>query len=322
MFIKAIILIAGPQKGTRFRPLSLDVPKPLFPVAGIPIVQHHIEALARVDVVQEILLLGFYPSSEMSDFVQDMNRLHANAVRIRYLQEFAALGTAGGLYHFRDQIRSGDPDAFFVLNGDVCADFPLSSMLKFHLEQKDLKATIMATEATKGQSLNYGCIVADKQTNAMMHYVEKPESYISPMINCGVYLFSLKIFDLLAKVFQGKQRDYYNGSYDNIEAKEAMWLEKDILMPLAGSNQVKVYVTNQWWSQIKTAGAAIYANRHYLKLYRMTNPSRLAQNLDNCNGNGKIHKDEHAEIIGDVYIHPTAQVHPTAVVSSLIFMLH
>ena len=49
MHYKAVILIAGPQKGTRFRPLSLDVPKPLFRVAGIPIVQHHIEALAKVN---------------------------------------------------------------------------------------------------------------------------------------------------------------------------------------------------------------------------------------------------------------------------------
>jgi mannose-1-phosphate guanylyltransferase len=49
---KAVILIAGPQKGTRFRPLSLDVPKPLFPVAGRPIVQHHIEACSKVCSVQ------------------------------------------------------------------------------------------------------------------------------------------------------------------------------------------------------------------------------------------------------------------------------
>jgi NDP-sugar pyrophosphorylase family protein len=40
-------------------------------------------------------------------------------------QEYAPLGTAGGIYHFRDQIRAGNPDAFFVMNGDVCADFPL-----------------------------------------------------------------------------------------------------------------------------------------------------------------------------------------------------
>lgn len=53
----------------------------------------------------------------------------------RYLQEFTVLGTAGGLYHFRDQIRIGNPDAFFVMNGDVCADFPLEELYKFHKEQ-------------------------------------------------------------------------------------------------------------------------------------------------------------------------------------------
>lgn len=51
---------------------------------------------------------------------------------VRYLQEFTALGTAGGMYHFRDQIRCGNPEAFFVMNGDVCADFPLTHLLEFH----------------------------------------------------------------------------------------------------------------------------------------------------------------------------------------------
>jgi mannose-1-phosphate guanylyltransferase len=47
--IKAIILIGGPQKGTRFRPLSFELPKPLFPVGGYPIVYHHIDALSKVN---------------------------------------------------------------------------------------------------------------------------------------------------------------------------------------------------------------------------------------------------------------------------------
>ena len=51
---------------------------------------------------------------------------------MRYLQEYAPLGTAGGLHHFRDQIRAGSPDAFVVMNGDVCAEFPLQEMLEFH----------------------------------------------------------------------------------------------------------------------------------------------------------------------------------------------
>lgn len=59
----------------------------------------------------------------------------------RYLQEFTVLGTAGGLYHFRDQIRMGNPDAFFVMNGDVCADFPLEQLYQFHKQQPEKNNT-------------------------------------------------------------------------------------------------------------------------------------------------------------------------------------
>lgn len=78
---------------------------------------------------------------------------------LRYLQEYQALGTAGGIYHFRDQISSGNPDAFFVLNGDVCGDFPLQEMLDFHTNLTTPSLiTIMGTEATRQQSTMYGCI--------------------------------------------------------------------------------------------------------------------------------------------------------------------
>ena len=318
VFVKAIILIAGQQKGTRFRPLSLGIPKPLFPVAGIPIVQHHIEALALIESVKEVLLLGFFPASEMSTFVDDMNRLYKN-LNVRYLQEFAPLGTAGGIHHFRDQIRSGDPDAFFVLNGDVAANFPLNEMLKFHFDGENSKVTILATEATRAQSLNYGCIVEDKTNHTMLHYVEKPQSYISSIINCGVYLFSLSIFEFLASVFDTKQRDFYQNGTIDFHAKESMWIEKDILMPLAGTNDIKVYTTTNWWSQIKTAGAAIYANRHYLNLFRRTNPERLAKVLEHCNGSGPVKDPESPEIIGDVFIDASAKVDPTSVVSLQVY---
>lgn len=63
------------------------------------------------------------------------------------MQEYTALGTAGGIYHFRDQIQSGDPEAFFLINGDVCGDFPLTEMAKFHKEQNNgTLVTILGTE--------------------------------------------------------------------------------------------------------------------------------------------------------------------------------
>jgi NDP-sugar pyrophosphorylase family protein len=84
MPVKAIILIGGPSKGTRFRPLSLDLPKPLFPIAGFPILHHHIEACCKQlgSELKEIILLGFYDPSKLQDFI--MNASREFSVPIKY----------------------------------------------------------------------------------------------------------------------------------------------------------------------------------------------------------------------------------------------
>lgn len=66
----------------------------------------------------------------------------------------------------------------------------------------------MGTEATRHQSLNYGCIVTNKETNEVTHYVEKPSSYVSTLINCGVYVFSPEIFQTIGAV-NLKQQEHY-----------------------------------------------------------------------------------------------------------------
>lgn len=118
--------------GTRFRPLSLDIPKPLFPIGGMPIIEHHIRACSEMPRLNEILIIGSYQHSEMRTFLDEVQNQRIN---IRYLQEFVELGTAGSLYHFRDQIRAGNPEFFFVLNGDICADFPLQQLYDFHVSK-------------------------------------------------------------------------------------------------------------------------------------------------------------------------------------------
>lgn len=88
-------------------------------------------------------------------------------------------------------------------------------------------------------------------------------------------------------------------------SNECISFEEDLLMPLSQTKSVYVFRTPQeWWSQIKTAGSAIYANRNYLKLYRKTNPELLR--VDSPSG---------PKIIGDVFIDPSAIVDPTATVS-------
>ncbi|CAH2097759.1 unnamed protein product [Euphydryas editha] len=290
--LKAVILIGGPQKGTRFRPLSLDTPKPLFPIAGLPLIQHHIAACTKLADCKEILIIGSYTTTTMAPFISEMQKEYH--IIIRYLQEFTPLGTGGGLYHFRDQIRAGNPSAFFLLNGDVCADFPLKELWEFHEERPNALVTIMGTEATRQQSVHYGCMVRELSTNAVTHYVEKPNSYISTLINCGVYVCSLQVFHTMADAFQRKQDGFYNGNGQGHPGY--MSWEQDVLAPLAGTNKLYANQVSNWWSQVKTAGSAIYANRHYLELYR----ERLTHAP--CN------------IIPDVYIHPTAVVDSTAVI--------
>ncbi|CAG2183922.1 unnamed protein product, partial [Oppiella nova] len=151
-------------------------------------VEHLVKACALVDGMKEIILIGFYQIHMFSAFIDSMVRKYN--ISVRYLQEYTSLGTAGGIYHFRDQIRVGDPEAVFLLNGDVCGEFALKEMLDFHRSLPNNKLiTIMATEATRNQSSNYGCIVEDKDTHEVLHYVEKPQTFISSTINCGVYLF-------------------------------------------------------------------------------------------------------------------------------------
>lgn len=85
--------------------------------------------------LQEVLIIGSYQHSELRAFLDEV-QVKYNSINIRYLQEFVELGTAGGIYHFRDQIRAGNPEFFFLLNGDVCADFPLRQLYDFHVSKK------------------------------------------------------------------------------------------------------------------------------------------------------------------------------------------
>ncbi|KAJ1983301.1 hypothetical protein H4R34_001356, partial [Dimargaris verticillata] len=128
MAVKAVILVGGPSRGTRFRPLSMNVPKPLFPVAGHPIIWHPVAALAKIPDVTEILLIGFFEDFIFRSFLEQCSTEFPN-IHFKYLREYQPLGTAGGLYHFRNEILRHSPESIFVLHADVCCSFPLDDML-------------------------------------------------------------------------------------------------------------------------------------------------------------------------------------------------
>ncbi|KAI9665895.1 MAG: Proteasome subunit alpha type-2 [Bathelium mastoideum] len=309
---KAVILVGGPARGTRFRPLSLDVPKPLFDVAGHPIIEHCLNAVAKVPDIKEVFIIGYYEESVFRDFIRDATR-NFPAFSIKYLREYQALGTAGGLYHFRDAILKGRPDRFFVINADVCCSFPLTEMLKL-FDEKDAEAVILGTRVSDDAATNFGCIVSDTHSKRVLHYVEKPESHISNLINCGVYLFSTEcIFPAVKSAIKRRSErprlvsypstDALDSSFiendtDEGEKSEVIRLEQDILSDLADSRQFFVLETKDFWRQIKTAGSAVPANALYLQKAFQSGSEEIAK--------------PSATILPPVFIHPTARVDPTA----------
>ncbi|KAF3111389.1 Proteasome subunit alpha type-2 [Orbilia oligospora] len=299
MSTKALILVGGSQRGTRFRPLSLDQPKPLFDVAGHPIIWHCLTALTKIDV-KEVFLIGYYDESIFRDFIRDSSKEFPQFT-IKYLREYEPLGTAGGLYHFRDVILKGSPKRFFVLNADVCCSFPLKEMLQI-ADDREAEAVILGTRVSNEAASNFGCIVSDPTTKRVLHYVEKPESHISNLINCGVYLFGSSIIFKIRKAMEIKaDRRSSDPLYDPSEedgSENVLRLEQDILGPLAEEKSFYVYETRDFWRQIKTAGSAVPANALYLQKAHQSGAEDLAA--------------ASTTIIPPVYIHPTAIVDPTA----------
>ncbi|XP_043704372.1 mannose-1-phosphate guanyltransferase alpha [Telopea speciosissima] len=306
--VVAVIMVGGPTKGTRFRPLSLNIPKPLFPLAGQPMVHHPISACKKIPNLAQIYLIGFYEEREFALYVSSIS--NELKVPVRYLKEDKPHGSAGGLYNFRDLIMEDNPSHIFLLNCDVCCSFPLPEMLEAHRRYGGM-GTILVIKVSAESANQFGELVADPVTNELLHYTEKPETFVSDLINCGVYIFTPDIFTTIQDVsIQRKDRANLRrvSSFEALQSatktlpSDFVRLDQDILSPLAGKKQLYTYETLDFWEQIKTPGMSLKCSALYLALFRFTSPHLLAS------GNGT----KSATIMGDVYIHPSAKVHPTA----------
>jgi mannose-1-phosphate guanylyltransferase len=168
---------------------------------------------------------------------------------------------------------------------------------------------ILGTEANEQQALSYGCIVEDPNTHKVLHYVEKPETFVSNIINAGGYVFSPDIFQHLSRVFTAN----YENELIRDAARDCIDLHRSVLTPLASNgNGGKLYVykmSSGFWSQVKNAGHAIYANRLYLSLFKERHPTYLATTTA-----------DGPQITGAVRLHPSAEIHPSAVLGPNVYV--
>ncbi|RXK41105.1 mannose-1-phosphate guanylyltransferase [Tremella mesenterica] len=294
---KGVLLVGGPSKGTRMRPLTLDCAKPLLPIAGKPMIWHPLSALAKVPGLTEVIIIGFYEDSVLSGFIKDAKREFPN-IAISYLREYRPLGTAGGLYHFRDSIlRPPVPQNIFICNIDICCSFPFTEMLEFHSKHRGV-GTILTVKVKREIATHYGSIVHDPATLQVLHYVEKPEGWISDMVNGGVYLFDRSLFDEIKEAMADKTARAAEDPLVQPDDMQKLALETDVIVPLAASKKMYVYQCKDFWRQIKTAASAVTASSLYLSRFAKTAPELLAPSGPT--------------IISPAFVDPTAQIAPTA----------
>ncbi|KAJ3050063.1 hypothetical protein HK097_008942 [Rhizophlyctis rosea] len=316
--LKGVVLVGGPSKSTQFRPLSTDTPKPLFPIAGIPMVQHHVIALAKLKNMKEIIILGFFEDAIWERFFEKL-KIEFSHIKIRYLREYQALGTGGGLYHVRDDILKGNPDHVFVLNADIASSFPLESMLAFHRQRKAV-STLLGIHIDRPQVHEYGHVVTNADTREVLHIVEKPETSISDLISCGVYLFNKQVFDVMTEAIAKRRPKPIEAGEEEENSRginsDKVRLEPDVLNLLAADKKLYVYVCDtkrEFWMHIKTGDSAVLANKLYLQWFIKNAPGRLFMAPRSSIDVVDSPKAENtAEVIQPASIHPTATIHPSA----------
>ena len=178
---KAVILVGG--EGTRLRPLTNGIPKPMLPVLNHPFLEHTIRYLKKYGITEIILALSYLPDV-IKEYFGDGRRL---GVRLHYTIEDNPLGTAGAVKNAEKYLNS----TFVVLNGDIFTVLDIGAMLVFHQERK-ARATIALTRVDNPCA--FGVVETDKNSR-IQRFIEKPapDEVTTNWVNAGVYILEPEV---------------------------------------------------------------------------------------------------------------------------------
>jgi len=181
--MKAMVLAAG--LGTRLRPITYALPKPMAPVLNRPVMEHIARLLARHGFGEAIANLHWFPETIESHFGDGS----AFGIELSYSHEEQLLGTSGGVRKAAGFLG----DSFLVISGDALTDIDLTAMREFHHSHGGI-----ATLATKRveDTTQFGVAITDGE-GRIQGFQEKPEpaEALSDLANCGIYMFRKEIFD-------------------------------------------------------------------------------------------------------------------------------
>jgi mannose-1-phosphate guanylyltransferase/phosphomannomutase len=184
--MKAVVMAGG--FGTRLRPLTEKLPKPMAYVANRPMMEHVVRLLAKAGITEHEVLLYFYPE-KISAYFGDGEPW---GVRMGYVTAEADYGTAGAVKNAEERLSSG---TFIVISADIITDFDLSRAIEFHRERK-AAVTIVLTRVPN--PLQYG-IVLTEEDGRIIRFLEKPTwgEVFSDTINTGIYIIEPEVLSLI-----------------------------------------------------------------------------------------------------------------------------
>lgn len=190
--MRAVVLVGG--FGTRLRPLTNTVPKPMLPVGHVPIIERLVANLGRYGVTEVTFALGFKPEPFVAAFPDG----HCAGVALRYAVEPEPLDTAGAIRFAAG--AAGIDDTFVVANGDVLTDLDVSALVDFH-RAHGAEATIHLIGVPDPSAFG---VVALDDAGRVERFVEKPAPGTAPsnLINAGTYVLEPSV---LARIPAGQK---------------------------------------------------------------------------------------------------------------------
>lgn len=241
--MKTVIMAGG--KGTRISSLICDVPKPMIPIAGKPVLEHQIECLCKQgfnDIVITVSHLG----AQIIEYFGDGTGVSPATgksfdVHIEYYLEKEPLGNAGALLKIKDKLS----DDFLLLNGDLIFDINLERFVRYH---KARQALVTLFTHPNSHPYDSGLIVAN-QDGTVQKWISPKDPrplYYRNRVNAGIHLMNSKIFDLLALDSEriGKREE----DRKTIQVD----LDRQLLQPLAGTGYMYCYDSPEYVKDMGT----------------------------------------------------------------------
>lgn len=232
------IIMAG-GRGTRISELFPDIPKPLIPIDGVPVLEREINSLRNQGFTDMIFTVS-HMADKIMDYFGDGAKL---GVHIEYFVEETPLGNAGALYKLRERIGT---EPFLLLNADAVFDVDFNRMVEFH---RSHGALVTLFTHPNNHPYDSGLIIADEENRVEAWLAKEDErpTYYKNRVNAGLHVIDPKVFDMAE--IDGEKIGTVDSSTGKVIKVD---LDRQILKPLSGTNTMFCYDSPEYVKDMGT----------------------------------------------------------------------